>query len=53
MLVLAPAACIVGSIALSATFETLTRSIKYAPAALPALLLATETVRLFISFSCF
>jgi hypothetical protein len=52
MLVLAPAACIVGGIALSAAFETLTRSIKYAPAALPALLLATETVRLFISFSC-
>ncbi|KAG0567434.1 hypothetical protein KC19_7G134800 [Ceratodon purpureus] len=42
MLVLAPAACIVGGIALSAAFETLTRSIKYAPAAPPALLLSTQ-----------
>ncbi|KAG0610849.1 hypothetical protein M758_7G096700 [Ceratodon purpureus] len=43
MLVLAPAACIVGGIALSAAFDTLTRSIKYAPAAPPAVLIATET----------
>nr|PNR43372.1 hypothetical protein PHYPA_015752 [Physcomitrium patens] len=42
MLVLAPAACIVGGIALSAAFETLTRSIKYAPTAPPALLLPAE-----------
>lgn len=49
MLVLAPAACIVGGIALSAAFETLTRSIKYAPAALPALLLPTEKVKPFIN----
>lgn len=45
MLVLAPAACIVGGIALSAAFETLTRSIKYAPTAPPALLLPAEKVR--------
>ncbi|KAG0566988.1 hypothetical protein KC19_7G102200 [Ceratodon purpureus] len=43
MLVLAPAACIVGGIALSAAFDTLTRSIKYAPAAPPAVSIATET----------
>lgn len=42
MLVLAPAACIVGGIALSAAFDTLTRSVKYAPAAPPALLLPSE-----------
>lgn len=48
MLVLAPAACIVGGIALSAAFDTLTRSVKYAPAAPPALLLPSEKVRLFV-----
>ena len=48
MLVLAPAACIVGGIALSAAFETLTRSIKYAPAAPPALLLPAEKVKPFV-----
>jgi len=37
MLVLAPAACIMGGIALSAAFDTLTGSIKFAPPALPAL----------------
>lgn len=45
MLVLAPAACIVGGIALSTAFDTLTRSVKYAPAALPALLIPSEKVR--------
>ena len=48
MLVLAPAACIVGGIALSAAFDTFTRSIKFAPAAPAALLLPTEKVRHFI-----
>lgn len=47
MLVLAPAACIVGGIALSAAFDTLTRSVKYAPAAPPALLLPSDKVSLF------
>lgn len=47
MLVLAPAACIVGGIALSTAFDTLTRSVKYAPAALPALLTPSEKVRAF------
>ena len=51
MLVLALAAAIVGGIALSTAFETLTRSIKFAPAAFPAFLVATETVRHFISLS--
>jgi len=42
MLVLAPAACIVGGIALSTAFDTLTRSVKYAPAALPGLLIPSD-----------
>ncbi|KAG0594467.1 hypothetical protein M758_UG080000 [Ceratodon purpureus] len=51
MLMLAPAACIVGSIALSAAFDTLTRSINYAPAAPLVVLIATETKRYCYSLS--
>lgn len=47
MLVLAPAACIMGGIALSAAFDTLTGSIKFAPSALPALSSLKQKVNIY------